>query len=156
MMPSGGAVLVSMIRRFGERKSSCSAGALAADKEEILDMIKAEWAKSGLTESDKICPECGKKFFLIKVLGIELDTCLSCRSFWFDQGELKDLTGADKDVPGDDLIHRKSKYNCPVCSSSMREYTYTKGNNLLVDRCSDGHGVYLEGDEIRRVLSITK
>jgi hypothetical protein len=34
----------------------------------------------------------------------------------------------------------------------MTEYVFIKNNNLLIDGCNDEHGVYLESNEIQRVM----
>ena len=73
---------------------------------------------------------------------------------WFDSGELKTITGSKRDVPASNLAFRKSKYNCPVCNITMHEYMYMERTNLLVDRCYEGHGVYLESGELKRALEL--
>jgi Zn-finger nucleic acid-binding protein len=37
----------------------------------------------------------------------------------------------------------------------MEEHPYHRLYNLLVDRCPQGHGMYLEAGELRRALEIT-
>lgn len=121
---------------------------------ELLKLIHQQMRLSGLKSSHKKCPECKNLFSLITLIDIELDCCLRCKSFWFDRGELMDFSGLDKDVPSDDLVSRNSKYPCPICQSIMREYVYINPHNLLVDQCIE-HGVYLENNEINRLIEIT-
>ena len=56
------------------------------------------------------------------------------------------------DVPGRHLTHRNSKLRCPVCERQMLEFQFSRGSNLMVDRCASGHGVYLQDQELARAL----
>lgn len=119
-------------------------------QKEILTLFEKEIAREEKTESELICPECGGTFTLISIKNIELEYCPTCQSLWFDEGELKALTGLTKDVPADDLKSRESKLLCPVCQKNMEEFVFKRNDNLLVDKCI--HGVYLQGGEFTRAL----
>jgi len=122
----------------------------------ILDSIENQIKVGNLPESEKICPECGRKFSLISVADLQLECCVFCKSLWFDQGELKSLTNLIRDIPADHLAHRKSRLNCPVCQIRMREYLFLSKQNLLVDKCPDEHGIYLESNELKRIFELIK
>lgn len=98
------------------------------------------------------CPQCGEAFLLVRRGDVELDHCDRCDSWWFDGGELGKLAGTSQDVPGDHLRSRPGKYDCPVCGEHMTEFQYHPRENLLVDACPHGHGVYLESGEFDRAL----
>ncbi|MCA9265484.1 MAG: zf-TFIIB domain-containing protein [Planctomycetales bacterium] len=102
----------------------------------------------------KSCPECSRPMATIDCQGILIDVCPRCRGCWFDPGELQMFTGLDKEVPGDDLVSRKGHNCCAVCGRRMTEYVFLNPFNLLVDRCSAGHGVYLEDRELERIFEI--
>jgi Zn-finger nucleic acid-binding protein len=125
-----------------------------ADGELITELTNAV-SVLDLPESSKKCPECNSKFSVVTVKGIEIDNCQNCHSFWFDSSELMEFTAMDDDVPSAHLTSRKSKYCCPVCAVRMRECVYLNPNNLLVDNCEE-HGVYLENQELNRVIEVTQ
>ncbi|MCP4133374.1 MAG: zf-TFIIB domain-containing protein [bacterium] len=129
---------------------------------EVLSSIVEKLKEPDLDSSKRQCPECGRNFDLIdidadtgkEVKTVQIDVCRFCRSLWFDAGELKAITLMSKDVPSQDLASRKSKYKCPVCKNQMNEYVFKAPDNVLVDQCLDGHGVYLESGELLRVLRV--
>jgi Zn-finger nucleic acid-binding protein len=126
---------------------------------QVEHLISAEEAAAGtqpekIIKSPKKCPECHHHLIVILIEGIEAESCVYCQSLWLDNSELKAITGLSKDVPGDTLQHRKSKYKCPLCQESMNEYLFTQQGNILIDKCRNGHGVYLESDELRRILNL--
>ena len=106
--------------------------------------------------SERICPECQEQMTLLHIDGQELDQCLSCRGIWFDQGELKAITGLVEDVPGLKYHSRPSRYHCPTCGEQMTEYVFVNPHNLLVDYCESCGGVYLEAGELDRALDIAE
>jgi len=122
------------------------------DSEIIIADLEKQLSQDPMPESNRTCPECQKRMSLITIGEVEVDYCISCSGVWFDPGELKDLTGEDKDVPSDNLKFRPSKYTCPDCNTRMNEFVFKQPSNLLVDRCPFGHGVYLEKGEFERAL----
>jgi|GEM_PF-2880598 len=106
-------------------------------------------------KSERSCPECDRKFSLLKIKGTEVDFCSYCKSYWFDSGELAAITDQGTDIPDTTLRSREAKHPCPVCGEIMKEHIYLRGNNLLVDRCPE-HGVYLESGELQRALDALK
>lgn len=84
-----------------------------SDKDAIVDFIEEELTRDDLPQSEKLCPECGKKFSLLTVSTMEVDCCRHCKSLWFDEGELMTLTGYSRDVPAVDLASRKIKIQMP-------------------------------------------
>jgi len=105
--------------------------------------------------SDRVCPECERKMVMVRVGDVQVDACLRCEGVFFDPGELKSLTGLQRDVPGDRLASRLSRRLCPACRDAMTEQVFLRPFNLLVDRCPRGHGVYLEKGELKRVFELT-
>lgn len=125
-----------------------------ADRMLLADLQKQLHA-SNLRTSTRCCPECRRPFALVNMREIAIDYCTHCRGCWFEPGELGLVAGTAQDVPATQTMHRKSKYTCPVCSTAMWESVYKKPFTLLVDRCPNGHGVYLEQGELERVLKLT-
>jgi len=127
---------------------------LSNKERSILDSIGSQLLSDTIPKSDRACPECGNPFVLIDVSGVTIDTCLECGSFWFDEGELKVLTKKTQDIPGEELPQEESKYQCPICHTMMKQHRFQTGFELLVDKCTDNHGVYLEKGELKGALDI--
>ena len=136
------------------RRLVLSESDLTADERRLLHELSEQLASEELPESARRCPECDRPFALAAVSGVELDCCGKCRGIWFDPGELQLFSHQEKEIPSDDKAHRKSRFRCPDCGALMVEYTFLNPHNLLVDRCPQGHGVYLEDRELERVFEI--
>ncbi len=128
---------------------------LTAEKQAIIDSVNKQLQAENLVESERVCPECGKQFAEIQVNGITIESCIYCKSLWFDLGELKELTGLLDDIPGMRLADRESKLPCPVCSKAMYRKVFMRRSNLVVDLCRD-HGIYLENGELERALELSE
>jgi Zn-finger nucleic acid-binding protein len=97
--------------------------------------------------------------------GIEVDVCPQCRGAWFDAGEMEDLlarTGGSADDPalafvrGTPLPPGPEKRLCPRCDERMQQHGTPASDgdqkDLVLDRCPNGHGVWFDGGEFRRLL----
>lgn len=129
--------------------------ALDSTYKRVLEQMVPQLAGRRRKESCTMCPECYRPFSLMALDGLELDFCEHCSSFWFDTGELKHFTDLFADVPGENLRSRESKYLCPICHVRMRECVFLNRANLLVDKCPNDHGVYLECGEFNRALALS-
>lgn len=129
-------------------------GALSEDDRLLMEDIRRQLTNGHLRTSTRRCPQCHDAFVLVDMRHVVVDHCPRCRSCWFDPGELGLITGEARDIPALGAPHRKGKYRCPVCDLAMWESVYRKPFNLLVDRCPDGHGVYLEQSELERALKM--
>lgn len=125
---------------------------LSEARQSILDEVQRLLRKKRWTDSRRECPECSKPFIVLDVKDVPVDFCRGCRSFWFDSGELSQITELFEDIPGQNLAHRRSSLACCVCGEQMQEFQFTRGDNLLVDRCPLRHGVYLQDQELGRAL----
>ncbi len=124
------------------------------DERRLLRGIEQQLSQSQQKLSAKKCPECRRPFTIVNVEDVEIDCCRFCRGMWFDPGELRFFSDQSKEIPSDHLACRESRYHCPVCGARMTEFVFVNPNNLLVDRCPNGHGVYLEDRELERVFQI--
>ena len=130
-------------------------GTLSEDDRLLLADIQRQLSAGHLQSSTRCCPECHQNFALVQMRDVTVDYCTRCRSCWFDPGELGLVAGTAHDIPAVLGAGRAGKYGCPICDKPMRETTYCKPFNLLVDRCPSGHGVYLEQGELERALKMT-
>lgn len=47
----------------------------------------------------------------------------------------------------------REKINCPSCQKQMTRESYSSENPLLVDRCGEGHGIWLDDGELGQLSS---
>lgn len=130
-------------------------GVLSDEDRAMLADINRQLRDDQLAISNRRCPKCGQPFAIVRMHHLDVDYCRQCRGCWFDPGELGLITHNPRDVPSSGVSHRHSKYRCPVCDTAMWESIFRKPFNLLVDRCPDGHGVYLEEGELERALKMS-
>jgi len=142
-------------KKARKRRLAVAQSHVSSQEREVLDSIQLQIKDKSPLLSDRKCLECDRLFILITVGGIEMDYCIHCKSCWFDVGELQAVTGTYRDVPGDDMKSRESKFKCPVCQDVMREYVYMRPYTLLVDQCTHGHGVYLQDKELEKAFELT-
>jgi Zn-finger nucleic acid-binding protein len=138
-----------------KRREQKRASRIDAREQQVLDVIDEQLSGVEIEDSDRMCPECGRPGILVRVDGIEIDSCTTCKGYWFDPGELASFSHKHDDVPDMSRGKRTSRFDCPICQVAMNEVLFMKPHNLLVDRCPEGHGVYLEEGELERVFEIT-
>lgn len=130
-------------------------GTLSDDDRAMLADINRQLRDDRLSLSTRLCPQCRQPFAIVRMHNLSVEFCRTCRGCWFDPGELGLITHQPRDVPSSSVSHRKSRFHCPVCNTAMWECIFRKPFNLLVDRCPDGHGVYLEEGELERALRMS-
>ncbi|NRA39185.1 MAG: zf-TFIIB domain-containing protein [Planctomycetes bacterium] len=126
---------------------------LTDEQQGILQGLNAQLATS--KHSDIACTDCEQACVLLRTQNIEVDYCLRCKGIWFDHNELKAFLQTTQDIPSDHLRHRQSAFTCPRCTCDMEEYVLFNPHNLLVDRCPQCLGVYLENNELERAFHIS-
>ncbi|MEE8471040.1 MAG: zf-TFIIB domain-containing protein [Dehalococcoidia bacterium] len=103
------------------------------------------------------CPRCGAELMVEQYKGIEVDLCPSCKGMWLDYGELEELedTAFDVDKVKGSLMFRSFRGDlvCPKCQRPMEFFNY-RAYNLELDFCDQGHGVWLDTGEEKRVLEL--
>lgn len=85
-----------------------------------------------------------------------MDYCDRCRGIWLDAGELESLIENDSDPflrlldqPGSPSPAERCL--CPRCDSKLHEFTV---NDLVLDRCPQGHGFWFDANELRHLLTM--
>ncbi len=109
-----------------------------------------------------ICPTCHELMIVVEQDKIELDHCTSCRGVWFDAGELElmlermglesgALTMAQiMDLP--DAETKEKKRRCPICRRKMKKVYIGKDQEVLIDVCGWGDGLWFDGGEVRQII----
>ncbi|OQA24236.1 MAG: hypothetical protein BWY59_02293 [Verrucomicrobia bacterium ADurb.Bin345] len=114
------------------------------------------------------CPACGAPLHRRPVAGVELDRCDACNGFWFDDGEMARLLPAlssAANVPDLDAriifekparSHVNPQRKCPKCAVVMANYNYCYDSNILLDRCPECRGIWMDGGELAAVAQYVK
>lgn len=123
-------------------------------KRGVIESIQAQLADDSLRPTERHCPECSGEFVMIKAEEVELDACLPCGSFWLDAGEMKTVTHRVADTQTLEGAVAPSRYRCPICETQMEQHRFVTHNDLLVDKCPNEHGIYLERDELVRSIEM--
>lgn len=112
------------------------------------------------------CPKCKlDNLKEIKINGIKIDRCEHCGGLWFDKDELKitrdhrdkNLSWLDFDLWKDKnkLVLSGKSINCPRDEKPLFKIKY--GNtDIMVDICLDCHGVWLDKEELDKIISALK
>lgn len=97
--------------------------------------------------------------------GVEVEICPACGGLWLDPGELKTLLDAyekahhkvpppeDEMTVGLEMAAEKQSPPtlCPVCAADNVREEYGLASRVLVDRCPEGHGVWLDKGELEAI-----
>jgi len=109
-----------------------------------------------------ICPVCKTDMIVVEYHDIELDYCTGCKGVWFDSGELElllesqglegtnVLLGNIFDSP--ETISSEKKRKCPICGQKMKKTTIGEQAKILIDVCSEGHGLWFDGGEVNQLI----
>ncbi len=112
------------------------------------------------------CPKCKLEDLKeIKINGVRIDRCKYCGGLWFDKDELKitrdhrdkNLSWLDFDLweDGSKLMVSGKSIDCPRDGKPLFKIKY--GNtNVMVDICLDCHGIWLDKEELDKIISELK
>lgn len=109
-----------------------------------------------------ICPVCKYQMIVVEYHNIELDYCTGCKGVWFDSGELELLLESRSleeaklfiasilDFP--ETLSSEKKRKCPICGRKMEKTTIGEQQKILIDVCSQEHGLWFDGGEVTQLL----
>ena len=108
----------------------------------------------------KKCPCCAVDELISQdFYGQDVESCLNCNGLWFEREELnKALSAADND---DDNVKLENRYgehlggsdkHCHDCDNGLDKYHLMPGFEIEIDACSECHGVWLDNDELDKVI----
>lgn len=106
-----------------------------------------------------MCPVCKEPLVAFELEGIEIDHCVGCLGTWLDAGELESIA-ASAGAGGGGLAAaleagkegRRTKRRCPRCPSKLREVEIGRDPTIVLDRCPNGHGLWLDRGEMASVI----
>jgi Zn-finger nucleic acid-binding protein len=110
------------------------------------------------------CPVCNVPMVVLEMDLIEIDHCLKCGGVWLDAEEMDLLLDGSE---GREEIRRRAmrvddspeeKRRCPICDKKMEKARVTregKDIKILIDRCEEHHGTWLDGGELDAVIKLS-
>ena len=111
--------------------------------------------------SDRTCPRCQFQLHTLRVGdAVDVDRCHHCRGSFLDPGEETALLGplADPKIWRDSKLTTHlgtSSLQSPVTNRLMTRYRLAFESSVVIDRCEDTGGLWLdagEGDKLRSLL----
>ena len=107
------------------------------------------------------CPICKNTVMItIELNEVEIDYCLACRGIWLDKGELEILLG-DSNQASEVLDSFKKPQNCPenqrkcpICGKKMEKVCVGNSQDILIDRCCQGDGLWFDSGELKDIFSL--
>ena len=115
--------------------------------------------------------QCPVDDFTLKPMEYEdvtVDVCLHCGGVWLDAGELEiiqktqdsDFRGVprselDSLTAAEGMAQSKDEgaRDCVSCKDPMEKCEYAFSSQVMIDRCSKGHGIWLDKGELARLES---
>jgi uncharacterized protein len=105
------------------------------------------------------CPKCHADLHPVTFEGVEVDFCSSCKGIWCDQDELAFMAELPADIPEAAELEKEAhptQYPCPRCEGHflLEEMRFAKTDPLLIDRCPQCKGIWLDNGEFRKLEKI--
>lgn len=111
------------------------------------------------------CPRDGTTLVSEDQHGIEVRACPHCGGVWLEPGELQAIAESwaaitERIPPEEDAMTHAQKgakekqrpaAECPVCGDSTVREEYGLSSGIYVDRCSHGHGTWLDKGELEAI-----
>jgi len=109
--------------------------------------------------TEMTCPDCKKPMIVLEIDRVEIDSCVFCGGVWLDSGELELLVedAAHKDSFLAKLTDAKQcpepPIKCPLCRKKMKKIAAGGPDQLILDKCPNDHGLWLDRGELELVMS---
>jgi hypothetical protein len=99
------------------------------------------------------CPSCKALTIILEYDRIEIDYCSSCGGIWLDSGELELIIG--KEWPPFEIATdiKEKMIRCPKCFDKMAKVRLDPRKSLIIDKCGNGHGIWLDKGELETVIN---
>lgn len=103
------------------------------------------------------CPKCRCAMHEMILEGVEVDFCSSCKGLWFDKDEIAFTAELSEDIPDISEVRknaRKTDDECPRCGIKLEEMKFVQAQDLLIDRCPQCQGIWLDSGEFLKLEKI--
>lgn len=112
------------------------------------------------------CPRCRGDLSQEKYEGVVVDKCPSCNGLWVAGSRLaqiidiREKTFSIEEIAEYNKLHEQhhglvneasSAVACPECGTKMTQNHYNYAAEVLIDRCPNGHGIWLDQGEIEHI-----
>lgn len=106
------------------------------------------------------CPHCKEPMIIVELNEVEVDYCQECQGIWLDAGELELLI--DNSEEREKLFSSfskasktgENKFRCPRCRKKMEKVNVGKDQELLIDSCKRGHGLWFDKGELSKIIEM--
>jgi len=104
------------------------------------------------------CPVCETEMIILELEQVEIDYCTFCKGIWLDEGELELLLGSTEeshqlmDTLKQDTATREIPRPCPRCKRKMQKVSFEESNEILLDKCKKGHGLWFDEGELHELV----
>lgn len=104
------------------------------------------------------CPVCKDPMVVLELEAVEIDHCISCSGIWLDAGELElllDSTAKKDEILSSFRIFKQTKEKkrvCPICLKKMEKVSCVRDEEVLIDRCEKGDGIWFDKGELREII----
>jgi hypothetical protein len=117
------------------------------------------------------CPNCHQPLKDIEYEGVHIQTCPACGGDWLDAGELANIVRARKmrfDENECLAMAQAAKIShikldtldrhlvCPKCGGTTHPVNYGDDSGLIIDKCAQCGGVWLEKDELDKIQELVE
>ncbi len=106
------------------------------------------------------CPRCATEMVFGELLKTKVVVCAKCHGVMIQNalfGEVVEhlrqiYDGPDNQPTPIEPSELEIAANCPACWKKMDVHPYCGPGNIVIDSCRDCHVVWLDGDELTRVI----
>jgi len=89
----------------------------------------------------------------------EINFCPSCKGAWLDKGELALTLGTVGDLhsSSEPKSEKITQYvSCPACPGVLRRTYYSSDQRIVVEKCDDCNGIFVDRGEITKIKEFNK
>ncbi|MHC4109937.1 MAG: TFIIB-type zinc ribbon-containing protein [Planctomycetota bacterium] len=111
------------------------------------------------------CPKCDIALKSSVYEGVEVDKCTKCNGTWLDDGEIVKVVETKEEKFDAKLVRetlalgfigvpkkeQQTVVQCPKCGAGMEAINYDYSSGIILDRCPEGDGLWLDGSELEKV-----
>ncbi len=108
-----------------------------------------------------LCPRCHVALSPQQQGDITLESCERCHGQWMEPDDLKAIIEATVILEtgpavrtGIDLTDVVEDAPCPRCGVAMRPFNYAGDSGVVLDKCPNCGGLWLDDGDLERVLTV--